>query len=152
MKETEHRRIDVFELWCWRRLLRVPWTARRSNQSIIKEISPECSLDELMLRTNANTWATSWEELTHWKRLWSWEGLGAGGEGMTEDEMAGWQHWLDGHEFGWTLGVSDGQGGLECYSSWGLKELDMTERLNWTEHIGNEMITIIGLVKIHCLR
>ena len=50
MKKTEHRRIDAFELWCWRRLSRVPWTARRSNQSILKEISPGCSLEELMLR------------------------------------------------------------------------------------------------------
>ena len=50
VKKAEHRRIDSFELWCWRRLLRVPWTARRSNQSILKEISPECSLEELMLK------------------------------------------------------------------------------------------------------
>ena len=54
-------------------------------------------------------------------------------KGMTEDEMAGWHHWLDAHEFGWTLGVGDGQGGLACCDSWGHKELDMTERLNWTE-------------------
>ena len=63
-------------------------------------------------------------------------------KGMTEDEMAGWHHRLDGHEFGWTPGVGDGQGGLVCCSSWGCKELDMTERLNWTDvqaatsHIG----------------
>ena len=63
-------------------------------------------------------------------------------KGMTEDEMAGWHHWLDGRESGWTPGVGDGQGGLVCCSSWGCKELDMTERLNWTDvqaatsHIG----------------
>ena len=73
------------------------------------------------------------EELTYWKRLWCWEGLGAGGKGMTEDEMAGWHHRLDGHEFGWPPGVGDGQGGLACCNSWGHKELEKTERLNWNE-------------------
>ena len=75
VKKAERRRIDAFVLWCWRRLLRVPWTARRSNQSILKEISPG---------------ATSCEELTHWKRLWCWEGLGAGGEG----DDRGWDGWM----------------------------------------------------------
>ena len=70
MKKAEHRRIDAFELWCWRRLLRVPWTARRSKQSILKEVSPGCSLERLMLLPNSSTLATSCEELTHWKRLW----------------------------------------------------------------------------------
>ena len=58
IKKAEHRRIDAFELWCWRRLLRVPWTARRSNQSILKEISPGCSLEGLMLKRKPNTLAT----------------------------------------------------------------------------------------------
>ena len=66
VKKAERRRIDAFEL-CWRRLSRVPWTARRSNQSILKETSPGCSLEGLMLRLNSNTLATSCEELTHWK-------------------------------------------------------------------------------------
>ena len=69
VKKVECRRIDAFELWCWRRLLRVPWTARRSNQSILKEISPGCSLEGLMLRLKLHSLATSCEELTHWKRL-----------------------------------------------------------------------------------
>ena len=81
VKKAERWRIDAFELWCWRKLLRVPWTARRSNQSILKEISPGISLEGMMLKLSSNTLATSCEELTHWKRLWSWEGLGAGGEG-----------------------------------------------------------------------
>ena len=69
MKKAEHQRIDAFELWCWRRLLRVPWTARRSNQSLVKEISPDYSLEGLMLKLMlANTLATSCQELTHWKR------------------------------------------------------------------------------------
>ena len=90
VKKAECRRIDAFELWCWRRLLRVPWTARRSNQSILKEISPGCSLEGMMLKLKLQYLATSCEELTHWKRLWCWEGLGAGGEG---DER---MRWLDG--------------------------------------------------------
>ena len=69
VKKAEHRRIDAFELWCWRRLLRVPWTARRSNRSILKEISPGCSLEGIMLKLNSSTLATSCEELAHWKSL-----------------------------------------------------------------------------------
>ena len=69
IKKAECQRIDAFELWCWRRLLRVPWTTRRSNQSILKEISPGCSVERLMLKLNSNTLATSCKELTYWKRL-----------------------------------------------------------------------------------
>ena len=89
VKKAECQRIDAFEVWCWRRLLRVPWAARTSNQSILKEISPGCSLEGLML--NFNTLTTWYEELTHWKRPWCWEGLGAGGEG----DHRGWDG-LDG--------------------------------------------------------
>ena len=90
VKKAEHQRIDAFDLWCWRRLLRVPWTVRRSNQSILKEISPGISLEGLMLKLNSSPLATSWEELTHWKRLWCWEELGAGGEG----DDRGWDGWM----------------------------------------------------------
>ena len=90
VKKAEPWRIDAFELWCWRRLLRVPCTARRSNQSILKEISLWCSLEGLMLRLKLNPLATSREELTHWKRPWCWEGLGAGGEG----DNRGWNSWM----------------------------------------------------------
>ena len=69
VKKAEHRRIDAFELWCRRRLLRVPWTERRSKQSILKEISPGISLEGMMLKHHSSTLATSCEELTHWKRL-----------------------------------------------------------------------------------
>ena len=69
VKKAECETIDAFELWCWRRLLRVPWTARRSNQSILKEITPEYSLEGLMLKLNSKTLAIRCEELTHWKRL-----------------------------------------------------------------------------------
>ena len=81
VKKAERRRIDAFELWCWRRLLRVPWTANRSNQSILKEISPGCSLERLMLKLKLQYLATGCEKLTHLKRPWWWERLRAGGEG-----------------------------------------------------------------------
>ena len=68
VRKAEHRKIDAFELWCWRRFLRVSWTARRSNQSILKEISPGCSLEGLMLKLKLQYFVTSCEELTHWKR------------------------------------------------------------------------------------
>ena len=83
------QRIDAFALWCWRRLLRVPWTARRSNQSILKEISPEYSLEAMMLKLNSNSLATWYEELTHWKRPWCWERLKAGEDG-DDREWDGW--------------------------------------------------------------
>ena len=81
IKNAECWRIDAFELWCWRRLLRVSWTARRSNQSILKEISPEYSLEGLILKRSSNTLATWGEKLIHWKRPWCWERLKAGEEG-----------------------------------------------------------------------
>ena len=86
IQKAECQRIDAFELWCWRRLMRFPWTARRSNQSILKEISPGCSLEGLMLRLKLQTLATWCEEVTHLKRPWCWERLRAGGE---EDDR-GW--------------------------------------------------------------
>ena len=91
IKKAEHRRIDSFEVWCWRILLRVPWTTRRSNQSILKEISPGCSLEGLMSWSwNSNTLATWCKELTHLKRPWYWERLKAGGEGNDR----GWDGWM----------------------------------------------------------
>ena len=131
--KAEHRRIDAFKMCCWRRLLRVPWTARRSNQSILKEISPGCSLEGLMLKLKPILWphdAKNWligkdpDAGKDWRRE---------EKGMTEDEMAGWHHRLNEHEFEQALGVGDGQRGLACCSPWGCKESDVTERLNWTE-------------------
>ena len=84
---------------------------------------------------SSNTLATQCKDLTHWKRPWCWERLWAGGDGVAEDEKAGWHHQLNGYEFGQTPGVGDGQGSLAWCSPWGHKELDTTERLNWTEHI-----------------
>ena len=123
-----------FVLWCWRRLLRVPWTARRSNQSVLKEINPGISLDGMLLKWSSCSLATSCEEFIYWKRLWCWERLGAGGE---EDDR-GWDGWMAWpawwREFEWIPGVGDGQGGLACCNSWGRKEWDTTEWLNWTEN------------------
>ena len=133
-KESRAPKNDAFELWCWRRLLRVPSTARRSNQSILKEITPEYSLEGLTLKLKpASVWppdAKSWligkdpDAGNNWRLK---------EKGTTEDEMVGWHHLLDGHESEWTPGVGDGQGGLECCDSWGHKESDTTEQLNWTE-------------------
>ena len=88
IKKAEDWRIDAFELWCWRRLLRIPWTARRSNQSIFREISPGCSLEGLMLKLS--TLATWCKVLTHLKRPWCLEVLKAGGEG----DDRGWDGWM----------------------------------------------------------
>ena len=127
-KKAEHQKIDTFELWCWRVLLRVPWTARRSNQSILKEISPGCSLAEtpVLWPPREKSWLIGKD--SNAGRDWGQEE-----KGTTEDEMAERHHRLDGCEFEWTLGVGDGQGGLECWDSWGRRESDMTEELNWTD-------------------
>ena len=87
IKKAERWRIDASELWCWRRLLRVPWTARRSNQSILKEISPVCSLEGLMQKLKLQYFG---HLMTHWKRPWCWERLRAGGEG----DDRGWDGWM----------------------------------------------------------
>ena len=99
IKKAECWRIDAFELWCWRRLLRVPWTARRSNQSILK-ISPECSLEGLMLKLKLQYLGhLMWRVDSLEKTLMLGGDWGQEEKGTTEDEMAGWHHWLDGHEF-----------------------------------------------------
>ena len=113
----------------------VPWTARRSNQLILKKINLNIHWKDWCWSWSSNTLATWCEELTHWIRLWCWERLKAGGEGDTEDEMVGWHHRLDGHEFEQVPGVGDGQGSLVCCSLWGHKELDTTKWLNWTEQV-----------------
>ena len=133
IKKAECQRIDAFELWCWARLLRFPWTARRSNQSILKEISHGCSLEGLTLKLKLQYfghlmwWVNSLEKTDAGRDWWQEQ------KGMTEDEMAGWHHQLNGHEFEWTPGVGDGQGGLACCDSWGRKKSDTTEQLNWTD-------------------
>ena len=123
VKKAEHLRIDAFELWCWRRLLRVPWTARRSNQSILKEISPECSLKGVILKLKLQYFATWCEELTGWERL------RLGGEVDNRE----WDGWIASLTLSWvwaSSGIWWYQGGLECCSPWGHKESDTTEQLD----------------------
>ena len=101
IKKAEYRRIGAFELWCWRRLVRVPWTARRSNQSILKEISPEYSLEGLILKLKLQCF--SWPpDVKNWLTGKGPDVGKDGGQeekGPTEDERVGWPYWLDGHEF-----------------------------------------------------
>ena len=133
MKKAEHRRIDAFEVWCWRRLLRVPWTARNSNQSILKEISPGCSLEGLMLKLKL-------QYFDHLRQSWLiGKDPDAGRDwrqeekGTTEDEIAGWHHRLYGHGFEWTPGVGDGQGCLACCDLWSRRVgHNWATELNWT--------------------
>ena len=148
VKKAECWRIDAFELWCWRRLLRVPWTARRSNQSILNEISPGCSLEGMMLKLKLQYFGHLKWRVDSLEKTLMLGGIGEQEEkGTTEDEMAGWHHWLDGCESEWTPGVGDGQGGLACCDSWGQKESDATEQLNWTEL--NDYITTMYLAGGH---
>ena len=125
---------------CWRRLWRVPWTARRSNQSILKEITPGISLEGMMLSLKLQYFGHLMWRVDSLEKTLMLRGIGGQEEkGTTEDEMAGWHHWLDGRESEWTLGVGAGQGDLACCDSWGHKESDMTEWLNWTELIQQEI-------------
>ena len=125
-KESWAPKIWCFWTGCWRRLLRIPWTARRSNQSILSEISPEYSLKLQLRPANGKKWLVGKDPDAgkDWRRE---------EKGRTENEMIGWHHQLDGHEFEQAPEVSDRQGGLACCGSWGCKESDTTERLNWTE-------------------
>ena len=132
VKKAECWRIDAFELWCWRRLLRVPWTARGSNKSILKEISPGISLEGMMLKLKLQYFGHLMQSWLIGKDTDAGRDWGQEDKGTPEDKMAGWHHWLNGRESEWTPGVGDGQGGLECCDSWGRKESNMTEWLNWT--------------------
>ena len=98
VKKAEQRRIDAFELLCWRRLLRVPWTARRFNQSILKEISPGCSLEGLMLKLKLQYFDHLMQRVDSLEKTLMLGGIG--GRRTTEDEMAGWHHRLNAHKFG----------------------------------------------------
>jgi len=139
IKKAEHWRIVAFELWCWRRLLRVPWLARRLNQSILKEISPEYSLEGLMLKLKLwyfghlmrRTDSLDPDAGKDWRQE----------ERMTENEMAGWHHHLDGLEFEQALGVGES---LVCCSPWGHKELDTSKWLNWTEVLTTNGLLMTG--------
>ena len=118
VKKAECWRIDPFELRCWRRLLRVLWTARKSTQSILKEISLEYSLESLMLKLKLQNFGHLMQRADSWKdpdagKVWRQEEMGT-----TEDKIVGWHQWLNEHEFESTPEVSDGWGGLACCSPW----------------------------------
>ena len=133
IKKAEHRRIDAFELWCWRSLLRVPWTARRSNQSILKEISPGCSLEGLMLKLKLQYFGTWCEKLTHLKRPWCWERLRAGGEwdnrggdGWLASPTQWTWVWVDSGSWWWT-----GRPGVLRFMGSQRVRHDWVTELNW---------------------
>ena len=100
VKKAEHQRIGAFEVWCWRRLLRVPWTARRSNQSIPKEINPGISLEGMMLKLKLQYLGHLMQRVDSLENTDAGRDWGQEEKGTTEDEMAGWHHRLDAHEFG----------------------------------------------------
>ena len=131
IKKAEHQRIDAFELWCWRRLLRVPWTARKSNLSILKENSLEYSLEGLILRLKLQYFGHLMGRTNSLEKTLMLGKI----EGVRRGDVRGWDGWMhhrrDEHEFEWTLTVGDRQGGLACCSPWGRKESHMTEQLNW---------------------
>ena len=133
IKKTEHWTIDAFELWCWRRLLRVPWTARRSNQSILKEISPEYPLEGLMLKLKLQYFGHLMQRTDSLETTLMLGKIEGRRRVATEDEMIGWHHWLAQQDFEQAQGVSVGQGNLACCSPRGPKKSDMTEWLDWTE-------------------
>ena len=132
IKKAEHPRIDAFKLWCWRRLLRVPWTERRSHQSILKEINPEYSSEGLMLKLKCQYFSHLMQRADSLEKTLMSGKIEGRRRGMTEDEMVGWHHLLNAREFEQTLGDGEGRGSLACYSPWGHKELDTTEWLNKT--------------------
>ena len=99
VKKAERQRIDAFELWCWRRLLRVPWIARRSNQSILKDISPRCSLEGMMLKLKVQYFGYLMQRVDSLEKTDAGRGWEQEKKGLTEDEMAGWHHRLNEHEF-----------------------------------------------------
>ena len=123
----------MWKNWCFwtvvlEKTLESPWTARRSNQSILKKISAEYSLEELMLKLKFQYLTTWCKEPTHWKSPWCWERLKVGREGDNRGWMASPTRWT------WVwVGSGDGQGCLVCCSPWGQKESDTTEWLNWTD-------------------
>ena len=123
IKKAEPSSTHAFELWCWRRLLRIPWTAGKSNQSILKEISPVCSLEGLILKLKLQSFGHLMQRADSFEKTLMLEKI-EGRRGTTQDEMVGWNHQLNGHEFEEALGVGDGQGSLACYSRWGCKKSD----------------------------
>ena len=149
MKKAEHRRIDAFELWL-EKTLESPLECKeiqpvhsKGNQSWIFIGRTDVEAETPILwPPDANNWLI-------WKDPNAGKDWGQEEKGTTEDEMVGWHHQLNGHGFGWTLGVGDGQEGLACWGSWGHKELDTTERLSWTELIFTKFTHTFTCTQIH---
>ena len=133
IKKADHWRIDASELWCWQRLLRLPWTWRRANQSTLKEIHPECSLEGLMLKLKLQCLGHLMQRADTLEKTDAGKDWRQEEKESTEDEMAGWHHQLNGHEFEQTLGDSEGQGSLVCCSPWGCRvRHNWVPEVNWT--------------------
>ena len=130
IKKAECWRTDAFKLWCWRRLLRVPWTARRSNQSFLKEITPEYSLEGLMLKLKPQSFGHLMRRADSLEKTLMLGKIEVRRRRGRQDEMAGWHHRPNGHEFEPTPGDSGGQRSLACYSPWGREESDVLS--DWT--------------------
>ena len=140
INKPERWRIYSFELRWWRRLFRALWTARSSSHSILKKISPEYSLNGLMLKLKLQYFGhLMWRTDTLEKTLIAGKDWKSEEKGTTEDEMVRWHHRLDGHEFENALRVGDGQGSLTCCNPWGWKGSDMTGWLNWIEHYSGKI-------------
>ena len=122
--------IDVFELWCWRKLLRIPWTPRRSNQSILKEINPEYSLEGQVLKLKLQYLGHLIQRADSLEKTDAEKDRMLEEKGMTENEMVGWHHWLNGHDFEQAPADVKRQWSLASYSPWGHKDLGTTEWMN----------------------
>ena len=132
IKKAELWRSDAFELWCWRRLLRIPWTARISNQSILKEICPECSIGKTDVEAESPIlWLLDVKSRLIWKDPDAGKDWRQEEKGKAEDEMVGWHHWFKGHEFEQAPGVGDGQE-VWCAAVHGVTK-SQTWLSNWTE-------------------
>ena len=130
VKKAEWQRIEALEQWCWRRLLKVPWTAWRPNLSILSEINPEYSLEGLMLKLKFQYFGHLMRTDHSLEKSLMLRKIEQKEKRTSEDEMADWHHWCNECEVVQTLGHGEGQGGRVCYRPWGCKESDVTERLN----------------------
>ena len=127
IKKAQHQRIEAFKLWCWRRLLKVSWTARRSHQSIPKEINPEYSLEGLMLKLKLQYFGHLMRRADSLKKTLMRETIESRRRGQQRMRWFGRHHRLNGPEFEQAPGDGEGQGSLACCSPWGHKESDTTE-------------------------